>query len=71
MTKKVVYYRQDKGVNFYGLGQGCVVWPINHPDSHLVSNEGPAHTSAVQNYDPDTGIFETMNTRYEPKEYNV
>lgn len=62
MTKPVVNY---KDLHFCAVGASALVVPVNHP-SELVSNTGPVRTSTVQSYDADTGVFETLNTRYQP-----
>jgi hypothetical protein len=47
-------------------GQRALVRPLNHPQEASVSNRSVALTSIVLAYDPDTGEFETENTRYRP-----
>lgn len=62
MTKPVVNY---KDLYFCAVGASALVVPENHP-SELVSNTGAVLTSTVQSFDADTGVFETLNTRYQP-----
>ena len=62
--KPVVQYTVDPA-NFIKLGLSAYIVPIDHP-SDLVSNESLARTSRVISIDGDT--FETMNTKYVPKE---
>lgn len=47
-------------------GERALVRPLDHPQRALVSNKSVALTSTVLSYDPQTGEFETENTRYRP-----
>jgi hypothetical protein len=47
-------------------GQRALVVPLDHPEAVRVSNRRPVLTSVVLAYDPETGEFETENTRYRP-----
>lgn len=47
------------------VGRPAVVWPIDHY-SPEVSNETWCRTSPVESYNPITGEFTTLNTRYVP-----
>jgi hypothetical protein len=60
--KKVVHYRE---VYRIAVGERALVTPIDHT-SPLVYNEEVAITTAVESYDPTTGVFETKNTIYKP-----
>ena len=66
--KPVVQYDVAQGVALFGRkgtkADYAILSPINHP-SDLVSNEGPATTSAVVRIH-DNGCFETQNTIYVP-----
>jgi len=48
-----------------GVGCGALVWPVDHT-SPFVSNEQVAVTSKVISHDPETGVFETLNSIYKP-----
>jgi hypothetical protein len=58
--KKIVRYHQLRGCK---LGALAIVWPIDHPEIP-VGKYGK--TTAIQKFDPRTGVVETANTRYEP-----
>jgi hypothetical protein len=60
--KPTVRYKEL--IAFYGAGHSCILFPIDHYNSELVSNTKPIVTSAVVNYDPATGRLETRNTVY-------
>ena len=61
--KPVVHYEKDSNSAIY-KGAQVYLKPLDHP-SDLVSNKAVARTSPVQAVFDD-GIFETLNTRYEP-----
>ena len=65
MTKKVVHYNQEKFKHIV-LGQGAIVFPIDHPDDERVSNTREVFTSRVIKIFPN-GDFETLNTMYKPR----
>jgi len=62
MTKPTVQYKDDP-FSMILIGRPAYIHPIDHP-SDLVSNEGMVKTSRVVSYDPETGSFETVNTKY-------
>lgn len=64
MTKKTVHYSPVE--SHIVVGQSAFVYPIDHPNSELVSNTELAITTTVLNYDSSTGVFETRNTIYVP-----
>ena len=47
------------------VGYSALVWPVDHT-SPFVSNEQVAVISKVISYDPETGVFETLNSIYKP-----
>lgn len=47
------------------LGLSTYVFPIDHPDSTMVSNTGLVRTSPIVSIGPGDE-FETENTRYRP-----
>jgi hypothetical protein len=60
--------RQKKLVRYHMLrackvGDRAFVWPIDHPDIPVGTY---GKTTVVRNFDPQTGVAETANTRYEP-----
>lgn len=63
--KKLVQYSELYGTPV--VGQRTTVRPIDHPDTIFVTNTEWASTSAVQWYNEETGIFETLNSRYVPQ----
>ena len=70
MNKPIVHYRKDCVVKV-AVGIGAIVTPVdhtNHVEGQHVSNERPCWTSKVLSYDKETGVFETMNTIYQPTE---
>ena len=64
-SKKVVNY-VDGTLFFFGIGNGAILTPINHPDTKHVSNESAVWTSPVVDIDLKTGVLETANTIYIP-----
>jgi hypothetical protein len=48
------------------IGAGAFVVTLDHPDTYRVTSGLVAHTGPVQWYNEDTGVFETLNTRYVP-----
>jgi len=64
--KLLVQYDPLKNV-FIKVGERAVICPIDH-QSRYVCNYLPVITTKVISYDVVTGEFETMNTRYIPKE---
>lgn len=60
--KQVVQYVQDDSTNFIELGLPAYVDVIGHPDLGTCS----ARTSRVIRIEPNTGVFETLNTVYKP-----
>lgn len=68
-TKPVVYYKDN--IHQYipkQIGEGAVVWPINHQNhlpSHKVSNNASCYTSPAIRIG-ENGEFETLNTIYKP-----
>lgn len=61
--KPVVQYRVTPFQHIV-VGDGAVVVPVDHPDTERVTNGLAALTSEVLAYDPETGEFETKNTKY-------
>lgn len=61
--KPVVNYDKTRS-HYIREGYSALVYPLNHPDVENVSNNKEACTSAVKQYDPLTGVFETENTMY-------
>ena len=68
IMKKVVHYDPSGFICYIVEGEVAIVYPIDHPDTERVSNKKPVRTSTVVSYDKETGIFETLNTIYIPKE---
>ena len=67
MNKKpVVRYTSVSFQREGGVGGIAFVYPIDHPDTKLVSNTTIAITSRVVSYDEATEVFETLNTVYVP-----
>lgn len=66
MKPTVHYYKHLP--NQINLGQRAIVYPIDHPDSENVSNKTWVLTSKVIWHDSESGDFETLNTKYIPKE---
>lgn len=60
-TKPVVHYLREES-HFVAVGERAQVYTLDHPRI----GEGNVMTSTVQSYDPETGVFETLNTIYEP-----
>jgi hypothetical protein len=58
--KKVVHYHELQDCK---VGCRALVWPIDHP---AIPDGAYGRTTAVQSFDPRTGVVETLNTRYEP-----
>ena len=48
-------------------GYSAVLTVVDHPATHL-NNFPCVHTSYVVSYDKETGVIETRNTIYKPKE---
>lgn len=68
--KPVVHYKPNPEIDFIAVGRSARVFPVdhqNHVPGQSVSNTKYAITSTVQSYDPVTGEFETLNTRYVPQ----
>lgn len=63
MKPTVHYHPTD--LDIIELGRGAVIFPMNHPDKHNVSNTTLVFTSKVISVDGQ-GNFETENTRYVP-----
>lgn len=62
--KSVVRYK-EVAPGFIHIGLSATIIPLDHPNPNgLVTNGEVAHTSRVVSYDPNTGDFETMNTKY-------
>ena len=62
--KKIVRYYASKGV--IPFMNSVMLFPVDHPFEHNVSNTCEAVTSPVVSWDKDTGIIETQNTIYKP-----
>ena len=65
--KPVVRYR---GTATAAIGRSAFLHPIDHPNhlrGHDVSNTRVVRTSAVIDFDAETGRIETMNTIYLPE----
>ena len=62
--KKVVHYSDLRYTPV--VGKMAMVIPVDHPDTENVSNNTWVYTSDVVRVDEVTGIFETLNTVYEP-----
>jgi hypothetical protein len=58
--KKVVRYHELRECK---VGRGALVWPIDHP---AIPVGAYGHTSPVQSFDRQSGVAETVHTRYEP-----
>jgi hypothetical protein len=58
--KKVVRYHELRECK---VGCCALVWPIDHP---AIPVGAYGHTTAVQSFDRQNGVAETVNTRYEP-----
>lgn len=61
-NKQKVNYRASES-SAIEVGSCAYVYAINHPRLY----EMIVRTSAVQSYDPETGIFETLNSIYTPE----
>lgn len=61
-SKKTVRYSQ---LGACMVGSSALLLPVDHPGPH-VSNTKFVTTSTVLSFDPETGIIETLNTRYVP-----
>jgi hypothetical protein len=61
--KQVVQYRVTPFQRIVE-GDSAFILPLDHPDTENVSNGTFASTSTVLSYNPETGDFETKNTRY-------
>lgn len=64
--KQVAYYDPELTV-YIEVGKGALVWPVQHPNRLEVTCTKHALTSPVVIYNEATGVFETLNTRYIPK----
>jgi hypothetical protein len=64
--KKLVMYHPRPGLDYIQVGLRASVVPLDHPDTVFVTNGYEAITSAVQWYNEETGVFETLNSRYVP-----
>ena len=62
--KPIVHYKGAIGPIV--VGRSATVFPVDHPNTELVSNTTFVHTSPVVSYDQETGKFETQNTQYVP-----
>lgn len=62
---KIVHYAPAP-TDHIRVGEQAKVFPTDHT-SPLVSNETWAMTSTVKAYDPDTGVFVTLNSCYIPE----
>lgn len=58
--KKVVRYHELRECK---VGRCALVWPIDHP---AIPVGAYARTTTVQNFDRQSGVAETLHTRYEP-----
>ena len=65
--KKIVHY--DDKLGFTKNGDRVILFPIDHPDKHKVSNTTSVLTSNVIHIDKKTGIIETENSVYIPITY--
>ena len=65
MLKKIVRYRPCNDNGLITVGKCAYVYPVDHT-SPLVSNQTLAKTSTVLYYDAATGVFETLNSVYQP-----
>lgn len=68
MSKKIVHYYHASPRT---IGKRAAVYPVDHPDTENVSNEQLAWTSSVVADNPETGVFETLNTIYKPQEMQL
>jgi hypothetical protein len=66
MTEKKRVHYDSTFTPYKYFGNGVILKPLDHPDSENVSNTCPVRTSAVINWDKETGIIETQNTIYIP-----
>lgn len=62
--KKVVHYIGTPAN--VGVGKQAILFPIDHPDSDMVSNTKPVLTTSIVHVDKGTGRIETQNTIYLP-----
>lgn len=64
MDKDIAYYDKSK---YHNINVCCVaiIYPLGHKN---VTNGTLAQTSRVISYDEVSGVFETKNTVYIPKE---
>jgi hypothetical protein len=62
--KQLVQYSELLNIR---VGYSALVVPVDHPDTYNVSNTMVAHTSVVQWYNGESGVFETLNSRYVPE----
>jgi hypothetical protein len=62
MKRKVVYIELRSPLL---LGKPVIVVPINHTSGY-VDNGYPAQTTPVITIGPESGVFETANSRYVP-----
>ena len=67
VLKSIVHYYKNL-MHDINLGGKAFIHPVDHPDTERVSNTTWVFTSKVISHDPDTGEFETLNTKYVPKE---
>jgi hypothetical protein len=69
VEKPVVHYDRSPSNYWIQVGHSAYVTPLDH-QNHLhgqhVVNGLQTRTSIVQSYDEETGVFETLNTRYVP-----
>lgn len=62
--KKLVRY---SALHYILIGGRATVVPVDHPDTSYVTNGMAATTSEVLWHNEETGVFETLNTRYVPQ----
>lgn len=67
LSKPIVRYR---GAAQVVVGRSAILHPVDHPNhlpGHNVSNARQVRTSAVIDFNSETGYIETMNTIYMPE----
>lgn len=62
--KQLVMYESAENVR---IGDCAYVIPIDHPDTYRVTNGRVARTTQVNWHNTETGVFETLNSRYVPQ----
>lgn len=62
---RIVHYMANR-MSYIKVGEPAIVFPINHPDTVLVSNHKEVTTSPVRALDAATGVFVTENSCYVP-----